>query len=185
MLTTEEQTSIAERLLDANATGSLMAPITASLSQFDLADAGAVRSIITARRTADGWTPVGRKIGFTNRTIWPRYGIEAPLWAPMWDRTVEGATSGVATVDLTPLLQPRIEPEVVFALRRPITPTEDALTVLENVEWMAAGFEIVQCPFPEWRFTLADGPAAFGLHGRLVVGERVALAGTAPARLAA
>src|SRR4051794_34671371 len=184
MLSTDEQTAIADRLLDANATGSLIEPITASLPQFDLDDAGAVRSIITARRTSDGWTPVGRKIGFTNRTIWPRYGIEAPLWAPMWDRTVVDARSGVATVDLTGLPQPRIEPEVVFALHGPVAATEEALTVLENVEWMAAGFEIVQCPFPDWRFTLADGTAAFGLHGRLVVGERVTLDGTDRVKLA-
>ena len=26
-------------------------------------------------RLALGWRAVGRKIGFTNRTIWPRYGV--------------------------------------------------------------------------------------------------------------
>ena len=28
-----------------------------------------------AHRVAQGWTPVGRKIGFTNRSLWPRYGV--------------------------------------------------------------------------------------------------------------
>ena len=30
---------------------------------------------------------VGRKIGFTNRGIWPLYGVDAPMWAPLFDRT--------------------------------------------------------------------------------------------------
>ena len=32
-------------------------------------------------RIAGGWRPVGRKIGFTNRNIWPRYGVYEPIWA--------------------------------------------------------------------------------------------------------
>ena len=32
---------------------------------------------------------VGRKIGFTNREIWPLYGVDAPMWAPLFDRSVQ------------------------------------------------------------------------------------------------
>ena len=55
--------------------------------------------------------------------------------------------------------------------RRATTPR----TILASVEWMAPGFEIVQCVFPGWRFTAADCTAAFGLHGALVVGTPVAV----------
>jgi 2-oxo-3-hexenedioate decarboxylase len=40
---------------------------------------------------------------------------------------------------------------------------------------MAAGFEIVQCHFPGWRFAAPDSTAAFGLHAALVVGAPVAV----------
>lgn len=40
---------------------------------------------------------------------------------------------------------------------------------------MAAGFEIVQCHFPGWRFAAPDSTASFGLHGALVVGAPVAV----------
>jgi 2-keto-4-pentenoate hydratase len=40
---------------------------------------------------------------------------------------------------------------------------------------IAAGFEIVQSHFPDWRFEAADCTAAFGLHAALVVGEPYAL----------
>ena len=74
-------------------------------------------------------------------------------------------------LDLTSLVQPRIETEVVFCLRDDLPATDDARTVLEHTAWVAAGFEIVQCHFEGWRFAAADCTAAFGLHGALVVGD--------------
>jgi len=41
-------------------------------------------------RLRQGWRPLGRKIGFTNRTIWPRYGVYEPIWGTVYDRTVLG-----------------------------------------------------------------------------------------------
>jgi 2-keto-4-pentenoate hydratase len=35
------------------------------------------------------------------------------------------------------------------------------------------GFEIIDCPFPEWQFQPSDFVASFGLHAALVIGERV------------
>ena len=70
-----------------------------------------------------------------------------------------------AVLDLTSLVQPRIETEVVFCLRDDLPATDDARTVLEHTAWVAAGFEIVQCHFEGWRFAAADCTAAFGLHG--------------------
>ena len=52
------------------------------------------------RRRARGWKPVGWKIGFTNRTLWPRYDVWQPMWAPVWDRTLHLASEGTAQLDL-------------------------------------------------------------------------------------
>ena len=35
-----------------------------------------------------GEVPRGYKIGFTNRTIWPRYGVYAPIWGTVWNTTL-------------------------------------------------------------------------------------------------
>jgi 2-keto-4-pentenoate hydratase len=35
------------------------------------------------------------------------------------------------------------------------------------------GFEIIDCPFPDWQFQPSDFVASFGLHAALVIGERV------------
>ncbi len=166
----EAVAAAADALMSAHDQASLLAPITSSMPDFDVPSAYAVLHEIERRRVARGWRPVGRKIGFTNRTIWPRYGVFQPMWAHTWDRTVHRATDGVATLSLAGLVQPRIEPEVVFGLAGPVPATDDAREVLRAVEWIAAGFEIVQSHFPDWKFTAADCTAAFGLHGALVIG---------------
>ena len=71
------------------------------------------------------------------------------------------------------MAQPRIEPEVVFKLRAEIPVTDDPNIVLDGVEWVAAGFEIVQSHFPDWKFSAADCAADFGLRGALIVGKPI------------
>ena len=121
------------------------------------------------RRLSQGWKPVGRKIGFTNRTIWARYGVYEPIWGTVYDRTLQLAETGEAVVPLAGLVQPRIEPEICFGLKDRPQPGH----VLEAIEWIAHSIEIVQCHHPAWKVTLPDCTADNGLHGRLIVGERV------------
>jgi 2-oxo-3-hexenedioate decarboxylase len=169
---------IADALIAAYDTATMLPPITASAPEFSVADGYAVLHDIETRRRAQGWKTAGRKIGFTNRTIWPRYGVYQPMWAHVWTHTVHFAPDGKATLPLNGLVQPRIEPEVVFKLKGPVPLTDDAETVLACVEWMAPGFEIVQSHFPDWKFAAADCTAAFGLHGALVIGTPLAVTDT-------
>ena len=167
--------AIAGRLIAAYDNAATLAPITAVHPDFDVAAGYDVLREIESRRTAGGWVPIGRKIGFTNRTIWPRYGVYLPMWAHVWSHTVHDATAGRATLALAPFVQPRIEPEVVFKLKAPVPATADARAALDCVEWIAPGFEIVQSHFPDWKFAAADCTAAFGLHGALVIGAPLAV----------
>ena len=176
--------AVADRLIEAYKRGSSLAPITDSDSSFDVASGYAVLREIHARRVASGWQPVGRKIGFTNRTIWARYGVDLPMWAHIYAQTVRRAPEGRVTFALGGLVQPRIEPEVVFGLRKPVPVEGDARAVLESVDWIAAGFEIVQSHFPGWKFRAADCTAAFGLHRALLVGPVTTLDKRARDRIA-
>ena len=176
---------IADALIAAYDTARTLPPITASTPDFSVADGYAVLHDIETRRRAQGWTAVGRKIGFTNRTIWPRYGVYQPMWAHVWTHTVHVARDGKAALPLNGLVQPRIEPEVVFKLKGPVPLTDDAAAVLACVEWMAPGFEIVQSHFRDWKFAAADCTAAFGLHGALVIGTPLAVTDANRAALAA
>ena len=167
--------SLARRVLEAFDNATLLASISASHPEFDVETAYDVLREAERRRVARGWRPVGRKIGFTNRTIWPRYDVYRPMWAHVWAETVADAPDGRAVVSLARSVEPRIEPEVVFGVRGPVPAVDDARGVLDAVAWIAPGFEIVQSHFPEWKFTSPDCTAAFGLHRALVVGPRTAL----------
>jgi 2-keto-4-pentenoate hydratase len=183
--TTTDIGAVAARLIAAHDSATTLAPITEGNPGFDVIAAYEVLREIEIRRVAAGWRPVGRKIGFTNRTIWPRYGVYLPMWAHVWAHTVHDAVANRATLALTPFVQPRIEPEVVFKLRAPVPITDDAERVLGCVEWVAPGFEIVQSHFPGWKFAAADCTAAFALHGALVVGTPLPVTDRNRAKLAA
>jgi 2-keto-4-pentenoate hydratase len=132
-------------------------------------------------RLARGWRAVGRKIGFTNRTIWQRYGVHEPIWGTVYDRTLSHANDNKARVSLAGLVNPRIEPEICFRLRA--APARERL--VDCIEWMAHSVEIVQCPHPNWKLRLADCTANNGLHGRLVIGTPQPLPADAEERLPA
>lgn len=127
---------------------------------------------VHARRLARGWQPVGRKIGFTNRTLWERYGVHEPIWGMVYDRTLLHARDDRLSVPLDGLVQPRIEPEIAFKLKS-VPSSDDPAHLLGCLEWLAHSVEIVQCHHPGWKVGLADCCADNGLHGRLIVGTPV------------
>ena len=43
--------------------------------------------------------------------------------------------------------------------------------MLDAVEWLALGFEVIDCVYADWKFQPADFLAAYGLHAGLIVGE--------------
>ena len=148
----------------------------------DLGVARELQAAVNALRMARGDRPMGFKIGFTNRSLWPLYNVFHPIWAPVWDRTVYQSDAGpsvqIADIDMNQIgkplgtfLLPRLEPEIVLGLRH--APASSSMEdVADSVEWVAHGFEIVQSAFPEWSFTAAESFAAQSLHGALLVGPR-------------
>ncbi|HYD80658.1 MAG TPA: fumarylacetoacetate hydrolase family protein [Paucimonas sp.] len=178
MLMSTQATRYAHRLLDLRAEGGQTAPLSFD-SDLRLADGYAIAKSIHDIRVAQGELPAGRKLAFTNRTIWPKYGlhepITTPLWAPIFDTTIRYAHNNRGVQSLTGAVQPRVEPELVFKLGK--TPAADATLedIADCIEWMAHAFEVVVCPYPNWKFEAADAIAAFGLHGTLIVGEPMML----------
>jgi len=155
--------------LDANTT---IGTITGRAPSFDVDAAYRVSAEILRRRRARGETPIGRKVGFTNRTIWAEYGVSTPMWAHVYDSTVTYFDEPQGSLAIGHLAQPRIEPEIVLHFKGAPRATEDENELLSSIDWIAHGYEIVQCHFPNWKFMAADTIADFGLHGALVVGPK-------------
>jgi len=148
---------------------------TSSDPSFGLGEAYEVADEIRRRRIVRGERSLGYKIGFTNRGIWQRYGVFAPIWGPVWDTTTERVDSAVTSVSLARFVAPRLEPEVMFVFARAPRAGMSVAELAACIEWVAHGFEIVDTHFADWRFAAADTVADFALHGRLFVGPRVSI----------
>jgi len=162
--------AIARELLDAHDRAVQIESIAARDPAFDLDAAYQVAAELMRLRRGRGARPVGRKIGFTNRSIWARYKVDAPMWAHIYDDTVSYARDGKALVSLAGTVSPRLEPEILFKLRAPVPAgCKDAEQLLRSAEWYAHSVEIVHSHF-DWKFTLPDATADWACHARLVIG---------------
>jgi 2-keto-4-pentenoate hydratase len=162
--------AVAQELVDAYACGDLLPQTLSSREGFDLSTAYAVEAELAKRRRASGRTVVGRKIAFGNHAVLEKLKLATVAWASMYDDTVQQVNAD----DVTPVpftYAPKLEPEIVFKLKAPVTGDfADPAAVLGAVEWLSLGYEIVDCPFPEWQFQPQDLVAAFGFHAGLVLG---------------
>jgi 2-oxo-3-hexenedioate decarboxylase len=156
-------------------------PLTHSDPGLTLDQGYGIASEVDALRVARGERHAGRKIGFTNTSIWPIYNVDAPVWGWMYAHAVHDIpASGV--IPLPALPEPRIEPEIVFGFKSSPAPDMDLQELANCIDWMAHGIEIVISLYPGWRFTAPDAVAAMAMHGALWIGPRQA---PTPNRLAA
>jgi 2-oxo-3-hexenedioate decarboxylase len=157
-------------------------PLAGAPDAADLDAALRTQAGIAALRRARGERPVGWKIGFTNRSIWPVYGVHQPIWGPVWDTTLRLLDGTEGTVTLDRLAEPRLEPEIVIGLKASPPLEADArdeastAALLACVDWVAHGFEVVASVWPGWKLDAPRAIAAQALHAALVVGPRVPLA---------
>jgi 2-oxo-3-hexenedioate decarboxylase len=167
-----EHKALAQELAAAYARRSAVTAPSERDPGFDLSAGYAVESELVRMRRADGHAAVGRKVGYANKAVWRALKLETLVWAHMYDDTVHFADEGRASLSLGRMFSPKIEPEIVFKLKKPLAEGGmDATAVLDAVEWLALGFEIIDCVFPDWKFQPADFVASFGLHAALIVGE--------------
>lgn len=173
-MSNDEIDGIAEQLNRAYEQGTPLPEAPSSQSDFDLDAAYAVEARLRERRESGGHKAVGRKVGYANKAVWRIFKLETLVWAHMYDDTVHDAENNSATLRLPHARSLKIEPEIVFGMKTQIAPGgADANSALAAVDWLAMGFEIIDCPFPGWQFQPSDFVASFGLHAALVIGQRL------------
>ncbi|MCZ8405368.1 decarboxylase [Achromobacter xylosoxidans] len=165
--------SAAREVKAAQDSQSALTLFTTRYPGFDLAVAYDVAQCVHDLRVGEGSITVGRKIGFTNPEMWQIFGVQQPVWAYVYDRTVIAAPQGHVELDIGKYHAPRIEPEIVVHFRSAPPTGGSPGDILACIDWIAHGIEIVQCHYPDWKFQAADTVADWGLHGALIVGRQV------------
>jgi 2-keto-4-pentenoate hydratase len=162
----------ARRIKSAQDAARQIEPLAGQIAGFDMPAAYAVAHLVHEARLAEGIVPVGRKLGFTNPAMWTRYGVAEPVWAYVYDTTVAYLPAAGGTCSIGRLLEPKIEPEIVFHFRSAPPIGGDLKAILACIDWVAHAFEIVHCHYPAWTFQAADAVADGAFHGALLMGER-------------
>lgn len=163
----------AKPLLDARTRSIVTARPSQTVQDFDLEAGYRTGANADAALCELGWQHAGRKIDFTNVATWEQFDLSTPIWAYVYDRTLIDASAGIAEIPVSDLVAPRIEPEIVLGVNEQIVGAgSDPDALAAAIDWVAPGFEIVDCHFSDWQFTAAEIIADFGAHARLVVGEK-------------
>ena len=162
---------IAETVLGCLDSGTQTVPFSGRPEGLTLEQAYQVTAKLRTLREARGERRVGRKLGFTNKRLWPEFGIDAPIWGDIFDTTVT-ETGEPWQFAAAAAAEPKIEPEIALGLEKIPEPGMDAASLLGCVGWVAHGIEIVQSIYPGWRFRPKDTVVAGALHGAYFLGPR-------------
>jgi 2-keto-4-pentenoate hydratase len=167
--------SLARELMSAYEAGQMVNVPPSERPGFDLDAAYQIEGVLRKFREAAGHKSVGRKVGYANKAIWRILKLETLVWAQIYDDTVHYSDGNAATLSVAHPRSLKIEPEIVFGSKEPVITENppDAAAALAHTDWLAIGFEIIDCPFPDWKFQPGDFVASFGLHAALVVGQKM------------
>lgn len=113
----------------------------------------AIQRLLIQRRIRRGAHRVGMKMGFTSRAKMRQMGVDEMIWGRLTDdmRVDEGGE-----IRLASYVHPRAEPEIVFLLKKPLFGRVSAPEAMAAVEAVAAGIEIIDSRYRDFRFNLAD-----------------------------
>ena len=160
--------AIANELFDAERARKTVCPITEREQAFGVDDAYAVQMTNIARVLAMGHTISGKKIGLTSHAIQHQLGVNEPDYGHLF-AAMECAGG---SVDTSALIQPKIEAELAFVLKKDLRGGNiTAADVEDATDYIAAAFEIVDSRIAEWRLTLPDTVADNASSGRYILGR--------------
>ncbi|GIM89991.1 putative hydratase/decarboxylase [Paractinoplanes toevensis] len=128
----------------------------------------AVQRLLTGARLADGHRVVGRKIGLTSPAVQAQLGVDQPDFGVLLDDMARGPDE---LIDITQLLQPRIEAEIAFVLDADLDADDvDAASARAAVGDVVPALEIVDSRIAGWDITLVDTVADNASSGLYVLG---------------
>jgi 2-keto-4-pentenoate hydratase len=159
---------IATCLQEAESTQRPIDPIAEDLGEGRLDVAYAVQAEVTRRGIAKGRRIVGRKIGLTSKAVQQQLGVNQPdygaLFADMEIPTGE-------TIEVTQLIQPRIEAEIAIVLERDL-PSEDVTLgeLMRSAAYVIPALEVVDSRIRDWKISILDTVADNGSSARYVLG---------------
>jgi 2-oxo-3-hexenedioate decarboxylase len=144
--------TLAARIDDAARNAKAIPQLTAS-DPFTVADAYEIQRASIGRKLERGEKQVGMKMGFTSRAKIVQMGVSDMIWGRL--------TSGMivedgGSISLKRYVHPRVEPEVAFLLKAPLSGAITPLQALAAVEAIAPAMEIIDSRYEAFKFSHVD-----------------------------
>lgn len=140
--------ALAARLDEARRDGRAIDKLTASEPRLDVSTAYDVQRAGIDLRRHRGERFAGVKMGFTSRAKMIQMGVDDVIWGQLTDRMLVESTAEVSG-----LIHPRVEPEIVFLIGRDVLRPADVDTAVAGI---AVGYEILDSRYDGFKFTLPD-----------------------------
>lgn len=144
---------LAEKIDQAANTANSVEQLTLQ-NKFSLADAYEIQRLsINRRLTTRQEKLVGYKLGFTSRAKMIQMGVDDLIWGRLTDAMMieEGGE-----INLADYVHPRVEPEIAFLIKKPLTGKVSTLEALSAVEAVAPALEIIDSRYKNFKFSLED-----------------------------
>ena len=131
-------------------------------------DAYAIQAASIERRLQRGEKLVGVKMGLTSRAKMVQVNVDEVVWGRLTDamRLEEGAS-----LSRRRYVHPRIEPELAFLLKAPLTGVVTAAEAMAAVGGIAPAMEIIDSRYQNFKFALPDVIADNSSSSSFVVGD--------------
>ena len=140
MLTQQEIADAADRLYQAEKNREQIKALTMSFDM-DMDDAYAIQKAWIDRRLADGEKVVGYKIGLTSRTMQVAMNIDTPDYGVLTDAM---QFPNQSTIKADDFLDPRIECEFAFILKKPLFGDNVSLeAVMDATDYVQPALELI------------------------------------------
>ncbi|HLS86618.1 MAG TPA: 2-oxo-hepta-3-ene-1,7-dioic acid hydratase [Burkholderiales bacterium] len=164
MLTDKERREAVEILLNAEREKKAAVQLSKTYPKIELEDAYAIQRLVNEAKVAAGSRIIGNKIGLTSKAMQASSQIDEPDYGVLHDYMM---IEDGAKVPFERFIVPRVEPELVFVLGKPLKgPGVGLLDVLRATEYVVPAIEIIDARVQNPRKifdTVADNGAAAGL----------------------
>jgi len=156
------------KIVDEAAAGGCEIPQLSNSQELTVEEGYAIQALSLSRRAARGERRVGVKMGLTSRAKMQQVGVDEVIWGRLTDamRVEEGGS-----ISLARYAHPRVEPELAFLMKAPLSGEVSAVEALAAVGAIAPAMEIIDSRYKDFKFTLPDVVADNSSSSGFVIGS--------------
>ena len=161
--------STARELYDAYESREPLDKLSDRFPDMTLEDAYEIQLLQIRERLAAGRTVIGHKVGLTSMAMQRQLGVDQPDYGHVTDDMI---FLEHLPIDASQYLQPKVEPEIAFVLKRPLAgPGVTVHQAIAAIDFVLPAIEIIDSRIRDWKIGILDTIADNASSGGIVLGS--------------